>query len=78
MIFVELLTTAPGFSTGLIFEKDGCTIKKHAEESEAETSVLGPESVVNLQKLVEEEQSSLGMLFLCSIKLPVLNINGNC
>lgn len=59
----DLLNVPPGFSTGLIFDEDGCTvIKENSTESRIQTTASGSKKIVNLLDLVHQEQDLLGKM----------------
>lgn len=56
----------PGFSRGIVFDSDGCTVKCHTDEvEELPSQVLSKatDNVINLQSLIQQEQNSLGKFY---------------
>lgn len=78
IFLIELFVIPPGFSRGLIFEADGCTVKKDCDEVDTFSKPLQPDirKTIDLKSLVEQEQNSLSKkifiyLFISSkIRLP--------
>lgn len=58
----ELLTVAPGFTRGLEFEHDGCTIKSGSTQGSARPKVVPASGVVNLMDLLQQEHEIFGKL----------------
>lgn len=65
-VFAELLVIPPRFSRGLVFEADGCTVKRDLDENERHWNSAVSESrrTIDLQQLIEQEQNSLCMFSL--------------
>lgn len=70
-MFIDLLIIPPRFSRGLVFEADGCTIKRDVTEIEKPWKLSSGENkkTIDLKLLIEQEQSSLcNLLVQCHRK----------
>lgn len=61
ILFKDLLVVPPRFSRGLIFESDGCTVKRDVTELDRGWKLSAGENkkTIDLKLLIEQEQSSL-------------------
>lgn len=61
IFFKDLLIVPPRFSRGLVFEADGCTVKRDATEIEKSWKLSAGDNkkTIDLKVLIEQEQSSL-------------------
>lgn len=64
ILFLELLVVPPGFTTGIVFEDDCCTVTRAADKQDSyKERVTEPPVLVDLHKLIEEEEQSLSKLY---------------
>lgn len=59
-LIVELLTIPPGFTRGIVFEDDGCTIKTDCDGVLMPQKIPKSNNVVNLMDILDQHQDYLG------------------